>query len=239
MPESDTLITLDRVSKCYKAHNIDAVKDVSIDILRGEFVAVMGPSGCGKSTLLNLIGAIDSPDAGSIIFDGQTLTQLDDEALTKVRGEKIGFVFQAFNLLPTFSVLENVLVPIELNKGKQLQSAEKRAKELLYRVGLESRSNFFPAQLSGGEMQRAAIARALIHEPKLLVADEPTGNLDTQNGENILNLIKEFNRDFKLAIIMATHSKEASVSADRTLQMRDGTLLPGGALHATASSESE
>ena len=189
-----------------------------------KFIVISGPSGCGKSTLLNLIGAIDRPDAGSIIFDGQTLTQLDDEALTRVRGEKIGFVFQAFNLLPTFSVLENVLVPIELNKGKQLQSAEKRAKELLHRVGLESRSNFFPAQLSGGEMQRAAIARALIHEPKLLVADEPTGNLDTQNGENILNLIKEFNRDFKLAIIMATHSKEASGNADRILQMRDGTL---------------
>lgn len=246
MPELDTLISLDKVSKCYKAHSIDAVKEMSIDICRGEFVAIMGPSGCGKSTLLNLIGAIDRPDAGSIIFDGQTLTELDDEALTRVRGEKIGFVFQAFNLLPTFSVLENVLVPIELNKAKQLQSAEKRAKELLHRVGLESRANFFPAQLSGGEMQRAAIARALIHEPKLLVADEPTGNLDTQNGEKILDLIKEFNRDFKLAIIMATHSKEASGKADRILQMRDGTLLlvdssepsgpRSGALHAPSSS---
>lgn len=224
MPESDILISLDKVSKCYKAHNIDAVRDVSIDIRAGEFVAIMGPSGCGKSTLLNLIGAIDRPDSGTIVFDGQTVNQLDDEALTRIRGEKIGFVFQSFNLLPTFSVMENIMVPIELNKSK-VQSAEKRAKELLQKVGLESRAHFFPSQLSGGEMQRVAIARALIHEPRLLVADEPTGNLDTQNGENILQLIKEFNCDFKLAIIMATHSKEASQTADRLLQMRDGTLV--------------
>jgi len=240
MPDSEILITLDKVSKCYKAHNIDAVKNVSIDIQAGEFVAIMGPSGCGKSTLLNLIGAIDRPDSGSIVFDGQVLNKLEDEALTRVRGDKIGFVFQAFNLLPTFSVLENIMVPIELNKSKA-QSAEKRAKDLLQKVGLESRANFFPAQLSGGEMQRVAIARALIHEPKLLVADEPTGNLDTHNGENILQLIKEFNRDFKLAIIMATHSKEASQTADRLLQMRDGTLVldtaentRNSALHAAA-----
>lgn len=224
MPESDILISLDKVSKCYKAHNIDAVRDVSIDIRAGEFVAIMGPSGCGKSTLLNLIGAIDRPDSGTIVFDGQTVNQLDDEALTRIRGEKIGFVFQSFNLLPTFSVMENIMVPIELNKSK-IQSAEKRAKELLQKVGLESRAHFFPSQLSGGEMQRVAIARALIHEPRLLVADEPTGNLDTQNGENILQLIKEFNRDLKLAIIMATHSKEASQTADRLLQMRDGILV--------------
>ncbi|PZM81508.1 MAG: hypothetical protein DKT66_20085 [Candidatus Melainabacteria bacterium] len=224
MAGSDILISLDRVSKCYKAHNIDAVRDVSIDIRAGEFVAIMGPSGCGKSTLLNLIGAIDRPDSGTVVFDGQTVNQLDDEALTRIRGEKIGFVFQSFNLLPTFSVMENIMVPIELNKSK-VQSAEKRAKELLQKVGLESRAHFFPSQLSGGEMQRVAIARALIHEPRLLVADEPTGNLDTQNGENILQLIKEFNRDFKLAIIMATHSKEASQTADRLLQMRDGTLV--------------
>lgn len=224
MAESDILISLDSVSKCYKAHNIDAVRDVSIDIRAGEFVAIMGPSGCGKSTLLNLIGAIDRPDSGTIVFDGQTVNQLEDEALTRIRGEKIGFVFQSFNLLPTFSVMENIMVPIELNKSK-VQSAEKRAKDLLQKVGLESRAHFFPSQLSGGEMQRVAIARALIHEPRLLVADEPTGNLDTQNGENILQLIKEFNRDFKLAIIMATHSKEASQTADRLLQMRDGTLV--------------
>ncbi|MBA3857728.1 MAG: hypothetical protein C0507_12535 [Cyanobacteria bacterium PR.3.49] len=238
MPESEILISLDKVSKCYKTHNIDAVKDVSIDILPGEFVAVMGPSGCGKSTLLNLIGAIDQPDSGSITFAGQTITQLDDESLTRVRGEKIGFVFQSFNLLPTFSVMENILVPIELIKGKQLKGAEERAKELLRRVGLENRANFFPAQLSGGEMQRVAIARALIHEPRLLVADEPTGNLDTQNGEKILNLIKEFNRDLKLAVIMATHSKEASLFADRVLQMRDGTLESETRITAASRSNS-
>jgi putative ABC transport system ATP-binding protein len=224
MPETESLISLDKVSKCYKTPNIDAVKGVSIDILPGEFVAIMGPSGCGKSTLLNLIGAIDKPDAGSIIFGGQSITQLDDEALTRVRGEKIGFVFQSFNLLPTFSVIENILVPIELIKGKQLKGSEDRARALLKRVGLENRANFFPAQLSGGEMQRVAIARALIHEPRLLVADEPTGNLDTQNGEKILDLIKEFNRDLKLAVIMATHSREASLYADRVLLMKDGTL---------------
>ena len=224
MPEKDTLISLDKVSKCYKAHKIDAVKDVSVDIRPGEFVAIMGPSGCGKSTLLNMVGAIDRPDSGSIIFDGQKITDLDDESLTRVRGEKIGFVFQSFNLLPTFTVLENILVPIELNKGKA-EIGEKRAKELLQRVGLDHRAGFFPAQLSGGEMQRVAIARALIHEPKLLVADEPTGNLDTHNGENILKLIAEFNRDLKLAIIMATHSKEASGYASRVLQMRDGEIV--------------
>lgn len=225
MPATDTLISLDNVSKCYKAHHIDAVKNVSIDIQVGEFVAIMGPSGCGKSTLLNLIGAIDRPDTGTISFAGQSLNQLDDEALTRIRGEKIGFVFQAFNLLPTFSVLENILVPIELNKGKSKSTAETRAKNLLQRVGLENRANFYPAQLSGGEMQRVAMARALIHEPKILVADEPTGNLDTHNGENILKLIQEFNRDLKLAIVMATHSKEAAIYADRLLQMRDGSLV--------------
>ncbi len=239
MPEKDTLICLEKVSKCYKAHKIDAVKDVSVDILAGEFVAIMGPSGCGKSTLLNMIGAIDRPDSGSIVFDGQKLNDLDDESLTRVRGEKIGFVFQSFNLLPTFTVLENILVPVELNKGKA-EIGEKRAKELLQRVGLENRAGFFPAQLSGGEMQRVAIARALIHEPKLLVADEPTGNLDTHNGENILKLIAEFNDDLNLAVIMATHSKEASVYADRVLQMRDGEIVQStldrkGALNAPSS----
>lgn len=223
--DSAVLLTLDKVSRCYRAHGIDAVKDASIDIGEGEFVAIMGPSGCGKSTLLNLIGAIDTPDSGTINFAGQNLSELNDEQLTHVRGENIGFVFQAFNLLPTFSVLENILVPIELNQRHRPKEAESSARELLARVGLEHRINFFPSQLSGGEMQRVAIARALVHKPKLLVADEPTGNLDTQNGEKILDLIKEFNRERNLAVIMATHSREAAAFADRTLEMRDGILL--------------
>lgn len=223
--DSTVLLSLNKVSRCYRAHSIDAVKDASIDIADSEFVAIMGPSGCGKSTLLNLIGAIDTPDSGTINFAGQSLSELNDEQLTHVRGKNIGFVFQAFNLLPTFSVLENILVPIELNQRHRLKEAEQSARELLARVGLEHRINFFPSQLSGGEMQRVAIARALVHKPKLLVADEPTGNLDTQNGEKILDLIKEFNRERNLAVIMATHSREAAAFADRTLEMRDGILL--------------
>lgn len=173
----------------------------------------MGPSGCGKSTLLNLMGGIDKPSAGQVWFDGQELTALSDEQTTRVRGTKIGFIFQFFNLLSTLTVLENVSLPLEL-VGRDERECRKLATEMLARVGLEKRVDFYPSQLSGGEMQRTAIARALIHRPSLILADEPTGNLDSENGTAVLEMLRSVNSEFKPTIIMATHSQEAANYAD-------------------------
>ncbi len=211
------------VSKTYGDHHVNAVKDVSLDFRRGEFVALMGPSGCGKSTLLNLMGAIDKPSAGQVWFDNQEVTALSDEQATKIRGSKIGFIFQFFNLLSTLTVVENVSLPLEL-AGKSESECRRAAAEMLSRVGLEKRMTFYPSQLSGGEMQRTAIARALIHRPSLILADEPTGNLDSENGTAVLELLRSVNTELKPTIIMATHSQEAANYADRIIEVRDGVV---------------
>lgn len=211
------------VSKTYGDHQVNAVQNVSLSFQAGEFVALVGPSGCGKSTLLNLMGGIDNPSSGQIWFDSHNLTAMTDEQKTKIRATKIGFIFQFFNLLSTLTVIENVALPLELT-NKSERDCRRQAEEILKRVGLDKRLDFYPSQLSGGEMQRTAIARALIHRPSLILADEPTGNLDSENGTAVLELLKSVNVEFKPTIIMATHSQEAANCADRIIEVRDGIV---------------
>jgi len=211
------------VSKKYSDHNVDALRDVSISLEAGDFVSICGPSGCGKSTLLNIVGLIDRPTTGSVILDGEELASLGDEQLTRLRGQKIGFVFQFFNLLSTLTIEENVALPLELSGAKETD-VHKKVMGLLERVGIGHRARFYPSQLSGGEMQRAAIARAVIHSPQILVADEPTGNLDSESGKIVLDLLKQLNERDKQTIVMATHSAEASAYSSRRVDMRDGKI---------------
>jgi putative ABC transport system ATP-binding protein len=202
---------------------VAALAGVSLDVTAGEFVALMGPSGCGKSTLLHLCGAMDRPTAGSVHFEGRDLARLTDDELTKVRRDRVGFVFQFFNLLPTLTLGDNISLPCLLS-GMRANEAEARARRLADRVGIAHRWNHFPQQVSGGEMQRAAIARALVHEPALLVADEPTGNLDSENGAKVLALLMELNRDLGITILLATHATDVASAARRVLRMRDGRI---------------
>jgi putative ABC transport system ATP-binding protein len=213
------------VSKKYSDHDVNALRDVSLTFERGDFVAICGPSGCGKSTLLNIVGLIDKPNSGSVILDGQELNSLDDERLTLLRGKSVGFVFQFFNLLSTLTIEENVALPLELSGQSKEADIRKKVMDLLDRVGIAKRAKFYPSQLSGGEMQRAAIARAVIHSPQVLVADEPTGNLDSESGEVILNLLKQLNEIDNQTIVMATHSAEAASYASRRVDMRDGRIV--------------
>ncbi|MBS2006817.1 MAG: ABC transporter ATP-binding protein [Cyanobacteria bacterium SZAS TMP-1] len=219
------LVQLVDVSKTYGEHQVHALSAVSLAVPRGQFLSLMGASGCGKSTLLNLIAGLDHVSSGRIILAGDDITGLSDEEVTTVRGKKIGFIFQFFNLLSTLTVEENVSLPLELTT--RLTAAERRTKvsEILTRVGMAERMSFYPAQLSGGEMQRVAIARALVHSPQLIVADEPTGNLDSENGLKILTLLKELNQTLGQTIIMATHSEEAAQFGHRIIQMKDGKIV--------------
>lgn len=218
-------LVIENLSKKYAEHNVMALAGLSLSIDKAEFVALMGPSGCGKSTLLNLIAGIDKADSGKIIIAGTDISTMNDDELTLFRRDKIGFVFQFFNLLSTLTAQENVSLPLEL-AGKFTQTEiARRASEILERVGLGARRQFYPSQLSGGEMQRVAVARALIHNPELIIADEPTGNLDTENGAQILDLLRQLCRENKQTALMATHSTEAATLCDRTIRMKDGKLL--------------
>ena len=198
--------------------------DVSLEILPGEFFVLLGKSGSGKSTLLNMMSAIDRPDRGQIVIADTDLTHLDDRGQTLFRRDKIGIVFQFFNLIPTLTVLENITLPGEL-RGERRAVVEKRALALLERVGLAGRAETFPDRLSGGEQQRVAIARALANEPALILADEPTGNLDEETGRNVLNLLLELTRDAGKTLIMATHNPEIIPYADRVCRIHDGKLM--------------
>jgi putative ABC transport system ATP-binding protein len=220
-----TILAAEELHRTYSAGEAEvrAVAGVSLTLARGEFVALMGPSGCGKSTLLHLCGAMDRPTSGHVRLEGIALETLDDDALTRLRRERVGFVFQFFNLLPTLTVLENVGLPLLL-AGRRHDSAGAAARVLLDRVGLGGRAGHYPPQISGGEMQRAAIARALIHRPALLVADEPTGNLDSDSGRVVLDLLRELHRETGVAILLATHAQEIARAADRVLRMRDGRI---------------
>jgi putative ABC transport system ATP-binding protein len=200
-----------------------ALRGVDLSLAPGEFVAVMGPSGCGKSTLLHLCGAMDRPSSGRVSLEGRDLSQLDDDRLTRVRRTRIGFVFQFFNLLPTLTVAENIALPAMLGSVPPAE-ANRRAADLASRVGLDGRLRHYPQQLSGGEMQRAAIARAVVHRPALLIADEPTGNLDSANGARVLELLRQLNEELGIALLLATHAPEVASAAHRVLHMRDGVV---------------
>jgi len=217
------LLVADHLQKTYVTGEarVTALAGVSFTVERGDFVALMGPSGCGKSTLLHLCGAMDRPTGGTLRLGDRDLAAMGDDELTRVRREQVGFVFQFFNLLPTLTVADNIALPCLL-AGVKAAEAEARAARLAERVGIAHRLGHYPQQISGGEMQRAAIARALVHEPALVVADEPTGNLDSENGANVLALLAGLNRDLGVTVLLATHAADVAAAARRVLHMKDG-----------------
>jgi putative ABC transport system ATP-binding protein len=219
------MIELRDVHKAYRgrAGEVRAVAGVSLAIAPGEFVAITGPSGSGKSTLLHLMGGLDAPTAGTVLVDGTALDTLSDDALTVFRRRKLGFVFQAFNLLPTHSVEENVALPLELD-ARPAREVRERVANALERVGLLPRRAHRPDELSGGEMQRTAIARALVIEPTVLLADEPTGNLDSETGGQVLDALADVNRQ-GCTVVLVTHEATAATRAHRTVRLRDGRLV--------------
>jgi putative ABC transport system ATP-binding protein len=220
-----TMIALDRVTKQFAGKgDVTALDDVSVAIARGEMVAVIGPSGSGKSTLLNLIGGLDRPSSGEVRIDGESLADLPDDGLTKVRRDKIGFIFQFFNLLPTLTCLENVGLPLHL-RGWPRKRVEARARELLTLVQLGHRLQHLPDELSGGERQRVAIARALSVYPPILLADEPTGNLDSATGAEILALIRDLHSRLGSTVVIVTHDMTVAHSCSRTIALRDGRIV--------------
>ncbi len=218
------IVRFDGVCKYFQAGGvrIAALSDVNLSLGKKDFVTVMGPSGGGKTTLLNCMGGLDTPDAGAIHLNGQLLSEMKDRELTQLRRCEIGFVFQFFNLMPTLSVLENIELPLLLSHAAK--AGRDRIDGLLDYVGLTHRARSFPAELSGGEMQRVAIARALVHQPSLLLADEPTGNLDSENGIKILDLLKQANEDFETTVVVATHNPQAAKYGNRHFEIRDGRL---------------
>jgi putative ABC transport system ATP-binding protein len=218
------VIDLDRVTKQFAGkRQVTALDDITLTIPNGELVSVIGPSGSGKSTLLNLIGGLDRPSAGVVRVDGEALGGLTDDQLTRVRRDKIGFIFQFFNLLPTLTCLENVGLPLHL-RGWPRPRVEERATELLQLVQLGHRMHHLPDELSGGERQRVAIARALSIYPPILLADEPTGNLDTHTGQEILALIRDLHARLKSTVVIVTHDLKVAQSCDRTIALRDGRI---------------
>jgi putative ABC transport system ATP-binding protein len=204
-------------------HVVEILKGIDLVIPRGQFVAIMGPSGSGKSTLLGLMAGLDAPTAGRIILDGIDITGLDEDRLAAVRGRKVGFVFQSYQLISTLTAEENILLPYELNGGNGHGAA--RAEELLDAVGLLDRRDHYPVQLSGGEQQRVALARAFMVRPPILMADEPTGNLDSANGRHILELLIELNRREQTTLVLVTHDRELAAHADRIVTLRDGWIV--------------
>jgi len=218
------MIEIDRVTKRFEAQGaVLALAEVTLAIPRGQMVSIVGPSGSGKSTLLNVVGALDRPSSGVVKVDGEPLATLSDDGLTRVRREKIGFIFQFFNLLPSLTCLDNVALPLHLRGWPRRQVVE-RARELLSLVRLDNRMTHRPDQLSGGQRQRVAIARALSSNPPILLADEPTGNLDTRTGQEILGLIRDIHHRFQSTVVIVTHDTVVAESCDRTVELRDGRI---------------
>ena len=221
-----TILKTENLTKSYKIGKIEvpALRGVSLDVGEGEFVAIMGPSGCGKSTLLHLLGGLLSPTSGSIIIDGEDLAKVSDAKRTDIRRRKIGFVFQRFNLFPTLTAEGNLKLAEKIHTGNGGGSGENR-REVLRLLKLEDKMHHKPLELSGGEQQRVALARAVINRPAIILADEPTGNLDTENSEIVLRMFRELNEKYNQTVIMITHNPEAAAVCSRTIRMRDGHVV--------------
>jgi ABC-type lipoprotein export system ATPase subunit len=233
------LIRVENVYKTYQLGEIDVpvLRGVSLAIERGELVALMGASGSGKTTLMNILGCLDRPTAGRYWLDGKEVQNASANQRAAARNSKIGFVFQSFNLLPRTSAVDNVMMPLEYSSGESASAGRKRALALLSRLGLAERTRNEPSQLSGGQQQRVAIARSLINNPSLLLADEPTGALDSKTGEETLRLFQQLNRDEGITIVLVTHDANVAAHADRTIHIRDG-LIADGDEHALAAAGS-
>jgi putative ABC transport system ATP-binding protein len=235
-----SLIQAEQLTKIYGKGEtaVTALDHVNVSVNAGEFVAVMGPSGCGKSTLLHLMGGLDRPTEGRVIIDGRVLTDLTDAALTELRRRKIGFVFQFFNLIPVLDATENAALPLTLD-GLSPAKAKARATEWLTKVGLGNRLHSRPDQLSGGQQQRVAIARALVAEPALILADEPTGNLDTRASDDIAGLLRQVSDEWGRAVVVVTHDPRIAAYSDRIVFLKDGTIVDETRLEAQKASNSE
>ena len=225
---NDQIVLLEGVGKVHgeSASGLSVLRDVDLSIRKGEFVGIVGASGSGKTTLMNILGCLDRPSAGRYVLDGQDVSTLDDDGLSRVRNRSIGFVFQSFQLIPQLTVIENVEVPLYYGQVQRARRRE-RAVELLTLVGLSHRLSHQPAQLSGGECQRVAIARALANEPAMILADEPTGNLDTKSGEEVLQLLVDLHHEGR-TVLMVTHNPEIAARLPRVVELRDGAVLRDG-----------
>jgi putative ABC transport system ATP-binding protein len=222
-----SILRCEALAKTYPSggREITVLRDITFELEPGAFLAVTGPSGSGKSTLLGLLAGLDRPARGRVVLDGHDLSTLSEDARARIRAEKVGFVFQSFHLIPTLTARENVQVPLEL-RG---EDGRARASALLERVGLGDRGHHYPAQLSGGEQQRVAVARAFVHRPRVLFADEPTGNLDAANGSNVVELLGEMNRERGTTLVLVTHDPELADLAHRVLRLRDGAIVSDSA----------
>ncbi|KKQ25668.1 MAG: ABC transporter related protein [Candidatus Woesebacteria bacterium GW2011_GWA1_37_8] len=221
------MISLQNVSKIYSLGEdiVNAVVDINLEIKEKEFIGILGSSGSGKSTLMHIIGLLELPTSGKIILDGKDISKLTDAELSKIRNKTVGFVFQSFNLINRFTVLENVLLPTKYSKERTPQDFTEKAMELLKRFGILERRNFYPNKISGGQQQRVAIARALIMNPKIILADEPTGNLDSKTGDEILDILKNLNKEFGVTVILVTHEHDIAAKTKRQIYIKDGKVV--------------
>ncbi len=226
MSHSDAVIWVEDLHKIYKMgdNEVHALRGVSLTVRRGEIVAIMGPSGSGKSTLMNILGCLDQPTYGLYVLDGQDVSTMSDDALAAARNKMVGFVFQSFNLLARTSALDNVLLPL-VYAGATLRQRKKRSREVLESVGLGDRLHHTPNELSGGQQQRVAIARALVNQPAIILADEPTGNLDSTSGKEIMEILQRLNHDSGITVILVTHDPNVTRYAQRVIQLFDGRIL--------------
>ena len=221
------MISLKHVTKSYYLGDdeVKAVRDISLTIKEKEFIGILGSSGSGKSTLMHIIGLLETPTSGKVLLEGKDVSKLSDNELSRIRNRTVGFVFQSFNLINRFTVLENVLLPINYSKERPIHDPVAKAEELLKRFGIYERRNFFPNKISGGQQQRVAIARALIMSPKIILADEPTGNLDSVTGDEIIKILSSLNKDFGVTVILVTHEHDIAAKTKRQIYIKDGEVV--------------